>query len=309
MWRRQLGLQAGLTMPNRLLELDLLRTLIVVSENGSFTRAAEALNRTQAAISMQIRRLEELCSVVLIARGKKEFRLTNEGEMLVAHGRRMIALNDEAVADLSPQAVAGTVRIAVPDLYAINVLPDLLADFSELYPQVQIQLQSGVSQQEVLQTLGGVNLDLMIALEPADSTAGLVLTRERAIWATSARHKTHLKTPLPLALLREGSLLRFWAVSNLGQRGRDWREAFVSASSVALLAAIKAGLAVGVIRETSLRPGMRELTEDDGFAVLPSFDITLLHANAGLGRAAKALHSFLVDRLLSGAEADRSNSA
>lgn len=282
---------------NRLLELDLLRTLIVVSENGSFTRAAEVLNRTQAAVSMQIRRLETLCGKALVARDKREFRLTNEGEIMVAHGRRMLALNDAAVANLAPDVVSGTVRIAVPDMYAVHVLPALLAEFASQYPDVQIQLQSGVSQQDVVETIGGVNLDLMIAIEPAGTTSGLVLRRERAIWATSSTHETHLKIPLPLALLREGSLLRFWALSSLGQRGRDWREAYVCASSIALLAAIEAGLAVGVIRETSLHQGLRELTEKDGFRTLPSFDVTLLHGKATLGRAARALHAFLVDRL------------
>ena len=282
---------------NRLLELDLLRTLIVVSENGSFTRAAEVLNRTQAAVSMQIRRLEELCGVVLIARGKREFRLTNEGESLVTHGRRMLALNDDAIASLSPEMIAGTVRIAAPDMYAVHVLPNLLSEFSALYPKVQIQLQSGVLQHEVLETLGGVNFDLIIALEPAGTTSGVLLQRERAIWATSATHETHLKTPLPLAMLREGSLLRFWAISSLGQRGRDWREAYVSASGIAMLAAVEAGLAVSVIRESSLRPGLRELTEAEGFATLPSFDVTLLRASVGLGRAAAALYKFLVERL------------
>jgi DNA-binding transcriptional LysR family regulator len=283
---------------NRLLELDLLRALVAVNETGSFTRAADVLNRTQAAVSMQIRRLEEACGVVLVSRAKREFRLTDEGEALAAHARRMLLLNDEAIANLAPDHVAGTVRMAVPDMYAIHVLPPILADFSDAYPNVQIQLQSGVSQTDVVQTLGGVNLDLMIAVEPAGTTSGLVLSRERAIWATSATRTPHLKTPLPLALLREGTLLRFWALSNLGQRGRDWREAYVSASSLALLAAIEAGLAVGVIRESSLSPGMRELTEAEGFKALPSFDVTLLHANAGLGRAARALREFVIARLL-----------
>jgi DNA-binding transcriptional LysR family regulator len=140
---------------NRLLELDLLRTLIVVSENGSFTRAAEVLSRTQAAVSMQIRRLEELCGAILIARNKREFRLTNEGEILVAHGKRMLILNDDAVADLSPLAVSGTIRVAAPDMYAVHILPPLLVEFSSIYPDVQIQLQSGVTQHDVLETLGG----------------------------------------------------------------------------------------------------------------------------------------------------------
>ena len=193
MWRRQLGLQAGLTMPNRLLELDLAdadrrqreRQLHSGSRGAQLDPGGD--QHADSAPGGTLQRSAD--------RARQErISSTNEGEMLVAHGRRMIALNDEAVADLSPQAVAGTVRIASPISTPSMSSPDLLADFSELYPQVQIQLQSGVSQQEVLQTLGGVN-DLMIALEPADSTAGLVPTRERAIWATSVRHKTHLKTP------------------------------------------------------------------------------------------------------------------
>ena len=154
------------TTLKRLLELDLLRTLVVVSENGSFTRAADLLHRTQAAISMQIRRLEHLAGVSLIARDKREFRLTDEGEALVLHAKRMLALNDEAVASLSPDVLEGTVRIAAPDMLAIHVLPSLLAEFSRRHPQIQIQLQSGVSQHEIADTLQGVHFDLMIALEP-----------------------------------------------------------------------------------------------------------------------------------------------
>jgi DNA-binding transcriptional LysR family regulator len=285
---------------NRLLELDLLRTLIVVSEQGSFTRAAELMSKTQAAVSMQIRRLEELCGVILIARNKREFRLTNEGEALVEHGRRMLLLNDEAVADLSPLSVAGTIRVAAPDMFAVHVLPPLLVEFTSIYPDIQIQLQSGVTQHDVAETLQGVNFDLMIALEPAGTSSGLVLLRERAVWAVSATHKPHLRSPVPLALLREGTLLRQWAIRTLDENGTPWREAFVSASSIAMLAAIEAGLAVGVIRESSLHAGLRELGTREGFKPLPAFDVTLIHGSTGLGKAAKALHAFLADKLFPG---------
>lgn len=281
----------------RLLELDLLRTLVMVSEQGSFTRAAAILHRTQAAISMQIRRLEEISGAVLIARSKREFRLTDEGQMLVQYARRMLDLNDDALADLSPEAVAGTVRIAVPDQEAVYVLPKLLADFAQAYPRVQVQLQSGVRPHEVLETLSGVNLDLMIALEPAGTAHGIVIGTERAVWATSVQHDPHTRTPLPLALLHNVSLLRSWALASLSQTGRVWHEAYSSASALSLLAALEAGVAVGVVRETSLHPGLRELTPEDGFLALPSFDITLLRANVGLGRASHALEAFLMERL------------
>ena len=283
----------------RLLDLDLLRTLVAVSEKRSFTQAALILNKTQSAVSMQVRRLEDLCGAVLIARTKREFRLTDEGLRLVEYARQMLSLNDEALAALAPDAVTGVVRLAVPDMEAANVLPVLLAEFAKIHPGVQIELQSGVRQQEVLETLSGSTFDLMIALEPAGATSGQVLRRERAIWAISVDHAPQYREPLPLALLQEGSLLRSWALASLSQSGRAWRAAYVSASALSLLSAVQAGLAVGVIRETSLQPGLRELTEAEGFARLPSFDITLLRANAGLGRAAKALHAFLVKRLIS----------
>ncbi|MFX5705590.1 hypothetical protein ABTE52_21625, partial [Acinetobacter baumannii] len=77
---------------------------------------------------------------------------------------------------------------------------------------MQIELQSGVTQIDVEHTLQGLHFDLLIAVEPADTTAGVVLSRERAIWATAVRNSPHTKSPLPLALLREGTLLRFWAL-------------------------------------------------------------------------------------------------
>lgn len=281
----------------RLLDLDLLRTLVVVSEQGSFTRAAELLFRTQAAVSMQVRRLEDICGSTLIARGKREFRLTDEGRVLVDYGRRMLDLNDDAMADLSPDAVAGVVRIAVPDQEAVHVMPRLLAEFAAINPRAQVQLQSGVRPHEIAETLNGLNLDLMIALEPSGSAAGVVLSTERAVWAASAEHEPHRKNPLPVALLRDGSLLRFWALASLGQSGRSWHEAYSSASGLSLVAALNAGFAVGVLRETSLHKGLRELTPEEGFPPLPSFDITLLRARVGLGRAARSFQAFLMERL------------
>ena len=281
----------------RLLELDLLRTLVVVSEQESFTRAAELLHRTQAAVSMQVRRLEELCGAVLIARSKREFRLTDEGTAIVRHARRMLELNDETVADLSPDVVAGVVRLATPDTEAVRIVPTLLARFAETHPRVQVQLQSGVRPYEIAETLDGINLDLMIALEPADSASGLVLRRERAVWATSVDRRPELRDPLPLALLHEGSLLRAWALASLSQTGRSWHEAYSSASGLSLGGALAAGFAVGAVRETRLHAGLRELTAEDGFEPLPSFQVTLVRARRGLGRAAEALRAYLAEHL------------
>ncbi|HXP95714.1 MAG TPA: LysR substrate-binding domain-containing protein [Telmatospirillum sp.] len=284
--------RASLRSP--LLELDLLRTLIAVHQHASFTEAAHALNKTQAAVSIQIRRLEELAGVSLIDRGRRTLRFTDDGESLLAFGRKMLTLNDEALASVRPDQIAGSVRLGAVTYYAVHILPPLLAEFSGRYPAVRIEVLPGVSFREAA---FGADLDLVIALEPAGTTAGTVLVRERAVWVTSARHQTHRAEPLPLAVLPEGSLLRKWAIESLEHHHRAWRIAYISANASAMRAAIEAGLAVGVIRAGSMTDELRELTEEDGFPALPLFDIALTDAGAGLGRVGVALRDFLLQKL------------
>jgi DNA-binding transcriptional LysR family regulator len=280
-----------------LLELDLLRTLIAVHDHGSFTEAAHALNKTQAAVSMQIRRLEELAGVSLIDRGRRALRFTDDGERMLGFGRRMLALNDEALASVRPDKVAGSVRLGAVTHYAVNILPAVLAEFAERHPAVRIEVLAGTSFREVP---FGPGLDLAIALEPAGTTVGAVIVRERAVWATSRHHDAHARSPLPVAVLPEGSLLRKWAVEELDRQGRPWRIAYVTANASAMVSTIQAGLAVGAIRAGSLTEGLRELSPEEGFPLLPLFDITLTDAGPGLGRAAAALRDFLLEKLAPG---------
>lgn len=277
-----------------MLELSLLRTLVAVRSHASFTEAAHELSMTQSAVSLQIRRLEELAGVSLFDRGKRTLRLTGDGEILLAFGKKMLALNDEAFASVRPDQIAGSVRLGAVTHYAVHILPPLLAEFSARYPAVRIELLAGVSFREAP---FGTDLDLAIALEPAGTTTGTVLDRERAIWVTSAEHYIHMATPVTLAVLPEGSLLRKWAIESLEHQDQEWRIAYISANASALLSAIKAGLAVGVARASSLSSGLRELTPEDGFPTLPVFDVTLTDSGAGLGRVATALRDFLRQKL------------
>lgn len=282
------------TVRTPLLELSLLRTLVAVHSHSSFTEAARELCMTQSAVSLQIRRLEELAGVSLFDRRKRTLRLTGDGEILLAFGKKMLALNDEAFASVRPDQITGSVRLGAVTHYAVHVLPPLLAEFSARYPSVRIELLAGVSFREAP---FGTDLDLSIALEPAGTTTGTVLDRERAIWVTSTGHRIHTLTPVTLAVLPEGSLLRRWAIESLEHQGLEWRIAYISANASALLSAVEAGLAVGVARASSLTGSLRELTLKDGFPNLPVFDVTLTDSGPGLGRVATALRNFLRHKL------------
>ena len=108
-----------MTTPN--LDPDLLRAFVAVADHRSFTRAAALLNRTQSAVSMQIKRLEDRLGVELFARTKANVDLSAAGEGLLGYARRILTLNDEAVGKLWERKIEGVVRLGVMDAVGVGV--------------------------------------------------------------------------------------------------------------------------------------------------------------------------------------------
>ncbi|KOR17542.1 LysR family transcriptional regulator, partial [Burkholderia cenocepacia] len=124
----------------KMLDHDVLATVVAVAETGNMTRAAEAVNRSQSAVSMQIKSLEDAIGRPLFVRKPRSIVLTREGEVLLGFARRMLALRDEAWAAVVRPEVTGKVVIGVPDDYASSLLPSVLKKFSATYPKVEIQV-------------------------------------------------------------------------------------------------------------------------------------------------------------------------
>src|SRR5258708_4357937 len=124
---------------SRLLELELLRVFVAAADRGGFSRAAKALHRTQSAVSMQMKRLEDCVGAPLFARHGRNVRLTNEGEALMGYARRLLAISDEALCHVSKRESAGTVRVGSLDDYATRVLPRMLIQFARANPNVRIE--------------------------------------------------------------------------------------------------------------------------------------------------------------------------
>jgi DNA-binding transcriptional LysR family regulator len=282
--------------PRRVLDNDLLRVFATVVDHGGFTAAAAVLHRSQAAISLQIKRLEESTRAVLLHQPRQPLRLTDDGKILLDYARRMIALNDEAFSSLSSSRVTGKIRIGSINDYSVNVLPELLAEFCGLYPEAQIELQTGMVS-EMERKLGS-SFDLVIGIQRAGGHHADVLSREKVLWVTSAKRTPHLQQPLPLALLPVGTLFRDWAIQALSALGRDFRVAHESANAAAIEAAVVAGLAVSLFKEgTAISPGLRVLEVAEGFPTLPMVDVVLMSAPEPLSRAASRLREFLLTRL------------
>jgi DNA-binding transcriptional LysR family regulator len=267
---------------------DLLRAFVLIAEGHSFTQAAARVGRTQSAVSMQVKRLEEMLGQPVLHRGKGgAVELTPHGQYLLTRARQILALNDEVLTTFRAPQIAGTVRLGTPDDYAFAYLPPILKLFAETHPAVQVDVMCSPSG-ELMRRLKADEIDLTLISgghEPA-GWPSVQLWRGPLVWVTSTRFAPHRQDPLPLALAdREPFLARGqdceWAgaaVRALEKAGRRYRIAYTSASQIGTHAPVLAGLAVTVSTLSWLPEGLRPMRPEEGMPKLPEFGILMLKA-------------------------------
>ncbi len=284
------------------LDIDHLRTFIAIADSGTFTRAAETVHKTQSAVSMQMKKLEDVVGRPLFERDGRASKLTEDGERLVDYGRRILRLAGEALASFADAELAGRVRLGLPDDYADRYLPEILARFSQSNPRVEVTVVCEPTPM-LFERIAAADLDLAIISHVESRGSASVIRRERLLWVTSLRHSVHELSPLPLALGRTFCTWRQAASTGLESIGKPYRVLYSSWNSTAVGAAVLAGLAVSVLPESAIRPGMRILGASDGFPPLPSCKIALLRNRAEPSALADALAGHIVSSLdnLSGA--------
>ena len=279
-----------------LLDIDQLRTFIAIADSGSFTRAAEVVNKTQSAVSMQMKRLEERLERPIFARDGRASKLTEDGQRLLDYARRIVKLNVETLAAFSDAALSGRVRLGVPDDYADRYLPDIMATFSRSYPAVELSVICEPSV-DLLERIDANEIDLAIVTNCESRRASETFRRERLLWVGSNRHSAHTEPRLPLALGRPTCAWRRIAVERLEAIGRQYHILYSSSNNGAAAAAVLAGLAVSVLPESGLRPGMRVLAAADGFPELPSCRIGLVRNAHETSALADALAEHIISSL------------
>lgn len=258
-----------------LLDIDQLRTFVAIADSGSFTRAAETVHKTQSAVSMQMKRLEERVGRPIFERDGRQSRLTDEGERLLDYARRIVRLNAECIASFKDNELTGRVRLGLPDDYADRYLPEILARFSRSNPRAEVAVVCEPSPNLIERVQHG-DLDLAIITHLDRRGPSEIFRVEQLLWVTSGRHAVHEETPLPLALGRPTCDWRHSATDALEAAGRGFRILYVSWHSTAVGAAVLAGLAVSVLPESAIRSGMRILGPSDGFPALPTCKIGLI---------------------------------
>ncbi|WFU69409.1 LysR family transcriptional regulator [Bradyrhizobium sp. CB2312] len=270
------------------LDPDLLKAFVAVAEHRSFTRAAATLHRTQSAVSVQIKRLEERLGARLFQRTRAGVVLTAAGDELLVYARRLLDLNAEAIGALRARKHEAVVRLGVMDDYGTIVIPPLLARFAKSHPDVRVEIETGLT--ATMPARLGEAYDLVIAMHPEGQGAGELLRREQAVWAAGASYPAGARDTLPVALYPPGCLFRQWAAEALDAAGRPWRLAFVSRTLAAVEAIAAQGLAITVVKAGTLPASLHSLS--DGLPPLPAADIRL-HRARNLSRAGGLLADHL----------------
>ena len=227
------------------LDLDVLRTFVTGHDLGSYARAADRLGRSQSAISLQLRKLEETTGQTLLRKSGRGLALTPEGEIVLGFARRLLELNDEAVAAVRNPSLEGQVRVGLPPDFAETWLPDVLGSFSRAHPNVHIEARverSGTLKDAI--DRGELELALTWA-EGADSGFGKEdLASLPIVWIGRGDFVRSPDEALPLVMLDQPCLFRRRGLAALDVAGISWRLTFTSPSLSGLWAAVAAGLGI-----------------------------------------------------------------
>jgi DNA-binding transcriptional LysR family regulator len=273
---------------------ELLQALVAVADAGGVTRAAEALGRTQPAVSLQIKRLEEAVGQNLFDRSNRAFGLTSAGETLTGYARRILLLHDEAVARMMRPEPAGAVRVGLPNDFAVTFLPGILGSFAAEFPDVSLEVGCALSH-SLLAALSGGDWDMVVAMTGGEGhPAAARIWNERLVWCGMAGAGVDDGGPVPLIAYPEGCTYRKRMIDALERAGRGWRVVYTSPSLAGLTAAVQAGLGVTALSE---RTAPAELIRDATGLPRPADVSVGLYVGEGLSDAAVRLVNFMIAAL------------
>lgn len=262
------------------LDIDLLRTLVAFADAGSFKGAAQLVFRSQPAVSMQMRRLEELVGHALFVKRGRDMAFTDQGEQLAQQARQLLTLHDRLVATWRGGDGGGHVLLGLPDDYAALFLPDIFTELASSWPGASVEVSVNTTP-VLIEQLDDGQLDLAILATQAPKRADVILRKEPVVWVSSPNHDTHRQRPVPLALFSDESPVYRATIAALHDSVReseatlDFRISVKSKSWTVLAAAAKAGFAVTTMARCVVPPGLRILGPADGFPDLGDIHIVM----------------------------------
>ena len=278
-----------------MLDTDQLRSFLAIVDSGSFTRASGRVNRTQSAVSMQIKRLEETLGRQLFVKQGRGVRLSQDGETLVDYAREILRLEAGAFSAISDKALAGRVTLGMPDDYADWLIADVVKQFARHHPLVELSVVCDGSL-SLYERVASRELELAVVTDcsaAAQQAPTEKLARQELRWVVGRRSAPLDRKPLPLALSGPSCSWRRTATDALDRAGLAWRLALVSQSHAAIMPLVEAGLAITVLPAGAARGDVRLVGDDEGLPKLPQATIGLIASPSKASREARALADVL----------------
>jgi DNA-binding transcriptional LysR family regulator len=270
------------------LDLDQLRTFLVVSETLNFSRAADRLGLSQSAVSQRDRRLEATVGHGLLVRDTHTVALTAEGEVMTGFARTILEANDEALGYLLASGPRGRIRFGASEDVAFSRLPDVLRAFRRSHPRVDLDLTVGLSA-TLVRRLRARELDLVLVKQLPGDAVGELAWRDQLVWLAAEGVAIDPNDAVPLVLYPEPSVSRSAALAALEAAGRSYRSVCTAGSLAGLRAAALAGLGV-VPHARSLAPaGLVPVARRAGLPLLGDVEFVVAGRRKALGPPERAL--------------------
>lgn len=260
-----------------MLDHELLRTFVAVVDTGSFTRAAAQVFRTQSAVSMQMKRLEEQLEKSLFVKEKRELQLTEDGHKLIVYARRILRLHDEALGVLSTGMESRPLLLGCPDDYVTGVLPTLLEQIRERLPGLQVQVRTGTSGQ-LRQLMDDGQLDISVLTRRPEKEEGYFLLQDKGIWLAPDAGFIEQQSPLPLALVEPDCKFHSTVVDGLTKQGKAFSVICVSGHCGLLIELVRRGEAVTMLSACGVPDDLYRIPAATGLPEAPTVEIVLQNA-------------------------------
>jgi DNA-binding transcriptional LysR family regulator len=275
------------------LEIDLLRSFVAVAAHRNFTHAARTIGRTQSAVSLQIKRLEDIVGKRLFDRSRQSVSITHIGEGLLVYANRILAANDAALSHIQRPEAEGLVRLGAPDDYATYLLPQVLAGITKDHPRLQFEVTCD-NASDLLPMLDRGDLDIVVATHPLSAVAGQIARHEPLHWVASPNYVDDPKTPLSLVLFPSGCVCRDIALDALKKIDRSWHVAYSTRSIGLMEKAMLESSGVSVMEASIIPPSLKIIDVQPGFPALPEVVISVHQSSTGEPHV-----SLVADNLLS----------
>ena len=278
------------------LDLDQLQSFCAIADCGSFTEAARRVNKTQSAVSMQIKRLEERLGQTLLMRDGRGVTLTLHGNAVYERARKMLRTNAEILDHFSEGDLAGSIRFGVPDDYAVRLLPVILSSFQRTHPKIAVDV-SCMASEHLLEGMRAGRYDLIVFTQGTEQNYGELFRTEKMFWVASHGGRALASEPIAIACGPQYCIWRKDAMDALDRSGKEYRVAYTSSNATAISSAVLSDLAVGFLPESAMQPGMRVVNDEFGLPRLADAQIALMRASHAYGGIYDALANHIVQSM------------